>query len=123
MVGSLRGRALALLVAGVAAAGAAGCTVVKPVVCAFTYPVDKMAESLATPRDASEDYADIPPTLVLVTAPILIPLRFLTLSVMGVAGGLVSGFASDLNVIVWNVDTPVTNLTRPFKTNAKKPPE
>jgi hypothetical protein len=116
-------RTLRKTAAGLAciAALASGCTVVKPIVCTFTDPVDKMAESLATPRDESEEYSDIPPTLVLVTAPILIPLRFVTLSIMGLSGGLVSGFASDLNVIVWNVDTPVTNLTRPFKTNAKKP--
>jgi hypothetical protein len=96
------------------------CTVVKPVVCTFTHPIDVMRRALAVPDD-DDDHADIPAPLVLVTAPVLIPLRFAGLAVMGFAGGLVSGFASDLNVITWNFDHPLRNLTRPFKTNARKP--
>jgi len=100
---------------------ACGCTLVKPVVCTFTYPIDEMSASLAAPHDDSEDYAQIPPPLLFATAPILIPLRFVTLSIMGAAGGLVSGFATDLNVVIWNFDHPLENLSRPFRTNAKKP--
>ena len=63
----------------------------------------------------------VPDSLFFATAPILIPLRFVTLSIMGAAGGLVSGFATDLNVVIWNFDHPLENLSRPFRTNAKKP--
>lgn len=98
-----------------------GCTVVKPVVCTFTYPIDVMSASAAVPEDDDEDDSqDIPPTLVCLAAPILIPLRFLGHAVMGFSAGLVSGFASDLNVITWNCESPAANLTRPFRTNARK---
>jgi len=97
------------------------CTALKPVVCAFTYPIDVMSDSVAVPEDDEDDYAEIPPPLIIATAPILIPLRFVSLSVMGIAGGLVSGFASDLNMILWNADKPWTNLSRPFHTNARPP--
>ena len=100
---------------------ACGCTVVKPLVCTFTYPVDVMSKSLSVPEDETDDHAEIPPPLVCVAAPVLIPLRFLGLAVMGFAGGFVSGFASDLNVVTWRFEDPWTNLTRPFLTNAREP--
>ena len=103
------------------AACSSGCTAIKPLVCAFTYPIDEMRKSLAAPYDHEEEYAHIPPPLVLIAAPVLIPLRFVGLAAMGIGGGLVSGFASDLNVIIWNFDVPWRNLTRPFRTNARKP--
>jgi hypothetical protein len=112
---SIRAALLVLL------AGGAGCTVVKPVVCTFTYPVAKMAASLSVPDDPSDDYAEIPAPLVCVAAPVLIPLRFVGLAAMGFGGGLVSGFASDLNVVLWRFEAPWTNLSRPFLTNARKP--
>jgi len=100
---------------------ASACTVVKPVVCSISYPIDVMRRALAVPDDDKDDYADIPAPLVLVSAPVLVPLRFLGLSVMGIGGGLVSGFASDLNIITWNFDHPLRNLTDPFRTNARAP--
>jgi hypothetical protein len=100
---------------------ATGCTVVKPIVCTFTYPVDEMAESIAVPDDPDDDHEEIPPPLVCVAAPVLVPLRFVGLALMGFAGGIVSGFASDLNVVLWNAETPWKNLTRPFHTNMKQP--
>jgi hypothetical protein len=100
---------------------AASCTVVKPVVCTFTYPVDVMSEAFAVPDDDSDDWEEIPPPLVCLSGPVLVPLRFLGLAVMGLAGGLVSGFASDLNVITWRFDEVTRNLTRPFLTNAREP--
>jgi len=110
-----------IVVLGLMAVVAPGCTLVKPVVCTFTYPVDVMGESVAVPDDDEDDYAEIPPPLVCVAAPVLIPLRFLGLAVMGFGGGLVSGFASDLNVITWNCESPWENLSRPFYTNAREP--
>jgi hypothetical protein len=104
-----------------AAALAAGCTVVKPVVCTFTYPIDVIGADVALPDEPEDDYAEIPPPLVCIAAPVLIPLRFLGLAVMGFGGGLVSGFASDLNVVTWNFETPWENLSRPFHTNAREP--
>ncbi len=107
--------------AAAVAALAAGCTVVKPIVCAFTFPIHEMSEDLAVPDDDGDDYAEIPPPLVCIAAPVLIPLRFVAMSVLGFAGGLVSGFASDLNVITWNCEAPWTNLSRPYLTNAREP--
>ena len=102
---------------------AGGCTAVKPVVCAFTYPLDVMSQSAETPDEPGPDYDDIPPPLLCVAAPVLLPLRFVGLSVMGIGGGIVSGLASDLNVITWHFDDPFANLTKPFKTNASEPEE
>jgi len=105
----------------VAALLAPGCTIVKPLVCTFTYPVNVMREDLSVPEDPADDYEKIPPPLVCVAAPVLIPLRFLGLAVMGFGGGIVSGFASDLNVVLWNFDSATKNLTHPFLTNMKEP--
>jgi len=114
-------RGIRTLLIGMSAALAGACTVVKPVVCTFTYPIDVMSENLSVPDDKSDDYAEIPPPLVCIAAPVLIPVRFIGLAAMGFGGGLVSGFASDLNVITWRFDEAWTNLTRPFHTNARKP--
>lgn len=110
-------RALALLILLTMPA----CTVVKPVVCTFSYPITNLRIRLAMPDDESKAHEEIPPTLALIAAPVLVPLRFTCDAVMGFAGGLVSGFASDLNVLTWNFDEPARNLTRPFRTNAKRP--
>jgi hypothetical protein len=104
-----------------AAALLPACTAVKPVVCTFTYPIDVMSENLSVPDDPSDDYEDIPPPLLCAAAPVLLPLRFVGLALMGFAGGLVSGFASDLNMILWSAETPWKNMTRPFLTNRKSP--
>lgn len=118
----MRPRALALLLGSfLSLLSAPACTVVKPVVCTFTYPVNVMSEHPSVPDDPGDDYAEIPPPLLCIAAPVLIPLRFLGLAVMGFGGGLVSGFASDLNVVLFNFDHVTTNLTHPFLTNMKEP--
>lgn len=121
MLGRMRGAALAL--AGVVAMVVApACTVVKPVVCTFTYPIGVIAADLSSDDDAEgEEHEQIPPPLLCVAAPVVIPIRFVGLALCGFAGGIVSGFASDLNVVLWNFDDPMKNLTRPFLTNMKEP--
>lgn len=98
----------------------AGCTAVKPIVCAFTYPIDNIRERLNAP-DGPDAHEDLPPVLVLVAAPVVVPMRFLSEAAIGCVGGLFSGFASDLNVITGNCSSVARNLSRPFRTNARKP--
>ena len=98
------------------------CTVIKPVVCTVSYPIDCICERLDAVDD-EEDPEDIPPVLVFFAAPVLIPLRFVSEAAIGCVGGLFSGFASDLNVITANCSSPGRNLTKPFRTNARKHPE
>lgn len=109
----------------VLAVAASGCTAVKPVACALVYPVQAMSAAVAkgVDEDDDDDYNDIPPVLVLASAPVLIPLSFLGLSITGAAAGLVSGFASDLNFVTGNVDWDELNLFDPYKTNARRPAE
>lgn len=97
----------------------AGCTVVKPIVCTFTYPIDNVKERLNAPDDP-DSHEDLPPVLVVLAAPILVPMRFVSEAAIGCVGGLFSGFASDLNVITANTTSVARNLTRPFRTNARK---
>jgi hypothetical protein len=98
----------------------AGCTAIKPIVCTFTYPIDNIRERLDAP-DAPDSHEDLPPVLVFVAAPVIIPLRFVSEAVIGCVGGLVSGFASDLNVLTGNTSSPAHNLTQAFRTNARGP--
>ena len=107
---------LAVLLAVVASRSA--CTVAKPLVCAFTYPIDNIRNRLQAP-DEPDEHEQLPPVLVIAAAPVLIPLRFVSDSVIGAVGGLFSGFASDLNVVTWNFSSPARNLTKPFRTNAR----
>ena len=59
--------------------------------------------------------------MTIVAAPVLIPLGFVCDALLGCAGGLFTGFASDLNVLTGNQRSLAHNLTRPFRTNARKP--
>ena len=95
---------------------ATACTVVKPVVCTFSYPIDNIRERLAAPDDNDDE--DLPPVLILLAAPVIVPMRFVSEAVIGFVGGLFSGFASDLNVVTANFSSLTRNLTKPFKTNA-----
>lgn len=104
---------------GVLLATLGSCTVVKPLVCTVSYPVDCICERLDAVDD--EDPEDLPPVLTFFAAPVLIPMRFLSEAAIGCVGGLFSGFASDLNVITANCSSPERNLTKPFRTNARKP--
>ena len=112
---TLRTRALL----GVLLATLAGCTIIKPVVCTVSYPIDCISARLDA-ADDPPDPEDIPPALVLIAAPVLIPLRFVSEAAIGCVGGLFSGFASDLNVVTNNFSALDRNLTRPFRTNARK---
>ena len=91
-----------------------------PLVCAFSYPIDSMRNRLRAP-DEPDEHEQLPPVLVAVAAPVLIPLRFVSDSLIGAVAGLFSGFASDLNVVTWNFSSPTRNLTKPFRTNARRP--
>lgn len=104
----------------VAATCLTSCTAVKPLVCTISYPVDNIGERLDSPDDPDSHEA-LPPAAVLVAAPVIIPLRFLSEALIGCVGGLCSGFVSDLNVITGNFSSPTRNLTKPFRTNARKP--
>lgn len=97
----------------------AGCTVVKPIVCTFTYPIDNLKGRLAAPENP-DPHEDLPPVLLVLAAPIVVPMRFVSEAAIGCVGGLFSGFASDLNVITGNTSSISRNLTRPFRTNARK---
>ena len=99
--------------------GLGSCTAIKPLVCTFTYPVDNMRERLAAPR-SDDDPEDLPPIPLLVAAPIIIPVRFVSEALVGLVSGLVSGVVSDLNVITGNFSSATRNLTKPFKTNAQR---
>lgn len=100
----------------------AACSVVKPLVCTFSYPIGQITDRLAAgDTDPSDDHEDLPAALVFLAAPLVIPMRFASEAAIGCVGGLLSGFASDLNVITGNVASPARNLTRPFKTNARAP--
>ena len=103
---------------GVVLATLGSCTVVKPLVCTVSYPIDCMCERLDAVDD--EDPEDLPPVLVFLAAPVLIPMRFVSEAAIGCVGGLFSGFASDLNVITAHCSSPERNLTKPFRTNARK---
>ncbi|MEO6597581.1 MAG: hypothetical protein ABIP94_22790 [Planctomycetota bacterium] len=46
--------------------------------------------------------------------------RVLSDAAIGFVGGFFSGFASDLNVVTGNSSSATRNLTKPFKTNARK---
>lgn len=96
----------------------AGCTAIKPIVCTFTYPIDNIRARLAAP-DSDAPYEELPPVLVLASAPVIIPLRFVSDALIGCVGGFFSGFASDLNVITGNVSSATRNLGAPFRTNAR----
>jgi hypothetical protein len=96
----------------------AGCTAIKPLVCTFTYPIDNIRQRLDAP-DGLYPHEDLPPVAVLVAAPVVVPLRFVSEAVIGCVGGLFSGFVSDLNVVTGNFSAPARNLTRPFQTNAR----
>lgn len=97
----------------------AGCTVVKPIVCTFTYPIDNVKDRLNAPDDP-DDHEGLPPVLIVLAAPIIVPMRFASEAAIGCVGGLFSGFASDLNVVTANTTSISRNLTRPFRTNARK---
>lgn len=97
-----------------------GCTAIKPIVCTFTYPIDNLRERLDAP-DSAAPHEDLPPVVVLVAAPVIVPLRFVSEAVIGCVGGFFSGLVSDLNVVTGNVSSPTDNLTRPFRTNARRP--
>ncbi|HEX5050769.1 MAG TPA: hypothetical protein VFZ65_03255 [Planctomycetota bacterium] len=99
----------------------AGCTVVKPVVCTFSYPIDNIRERLDAPDDPEREHELIPPVLAVIAAPVLIPMRFVSDAAIGCVAGLFSGFASDLNVVTGNMSSPARNLSRPFRTNARRP--
>lgn len=109
-----------LLFSFVAAAGLTSCTAVKPLVCTITYPIDNLRERLAAP-DGPDSHEELPPVAVVVAAPVIIPLRFVSEAVIGCVGGLVSGLVSDLNVVTGNFSSPARNLGRPFRTNAREP--
>lgn len=112
------GRVTALCAALLASTGS--CTLVKPVVCTFTYPIDNIRARLAAPDD-DDRHADLPPLLAVLAAPVIVPMRFVSEAAIGAVGGVFSGFASDLNVITGRFDKATRNLTRPFKTNAEQP--
>lgn len=95
----------------------AGCTVVKPLVCTFTYPIDNVQQRLDAPPSPAP-HEDLPPVLTILAAPIVVPMRFVSEAAIGCVGGLFSGFASDLNVVTANHASLAHNLTRPFRTNA-----
>jgi len=110
----------AAVLLAVAAVCVTGCTITKPLVCAFTYPIDNIRARLAAP-DGPDEHEDLPPVLVVAAAPVIVPVRFVSEAVIGAIGGLFSGLASDMNVVTWNFSSPARNLTRPFRTNARRP--
>jgi hypothetical protein len=111
-----------VLVLAALCVASSGCTVVKPIVCSFSYPVVNIEQRLDAPDEPDPDeHEQLPPVLVIAAAPVLIPLRFASDAVIGAVGGLFSGFASDLNVITGNYSQVTRNMTQPFRTNARAP--
>lgn len=118
---SRRRRAAVLLALLLSFVAFSGCTVTKPLVCAIGYPVRSIGEA-ARSDDEDEKFERMPAVLAVLSAPVLIPLTFGALSVVGATGGLVTGFASDLNLILGHADLDDTrrSLLLPFNTNIRK---
>lgn len=120
-----RARLLAAIAALPAAAlpcATAGCTVVKPVVCALAYPIERFSARLES-RDEDDDYSELPPVATFAAAPVLIPLNWAYFTVYGAVGGLISGFVSDLNLITGHgsLRNSRATITQPLRTNAVRP--
>lgn len=125
MVNSLTSLAATLTITALVSA----CTVVKPVVCAVSSPVQFVAETLDT-RDLDDpderavaDAESLPTPCLCVAAPIVIPVRIVERIFNGFVGGLCTGLVSDLNVLVGHAEHPTKNLTRAWATNATTPSE
>lgn len=116
-----------LVLASLSHLGLAGCTVVKPVVCSVGYPVRTIGEALNKQEDeerqGEEKYKSTPTVLAVPTAIVVVPVAFAGLSAVGIIGGLTSGVASDLNLLLGNADFDDTreSLPYPFRTNVQKP--
>ena len=80
------------------------CTLAKPVVCAVTTPIIVLAQ----PNCFCGTSRDLGCALVAV-------------SVVGAAGGLVTGIISDINVLTGKATDATRNLHDPFATNTSEP--
>lgn len=76
------------------------CTVAKPVVCAVTTPARALSE-------AGRSYYSLEGTVC----------GLMTMSAIGAAAGLVTGFLSDINVLRGVADDPDRNIHDAFRTN------
>lgn len=119
---------LLLLFSLVLVVGADGCSAIKPVICSVTYPVrvfQSRLERTVDDDEDDEDYNDLPAAFLIPAAIVLTPFHFAAASVTGVVAGTASRVVSDLNVLVGNAEFSWDdmNLQRPFKTNAKRPPQ
>lgn len=104
MRATLRSTALLAL----ALSPAAGCTLVKPVVGAFTAPIQVLGNSNGQWCGCSGDGRGI----VLV---------FAVVAAVGAVGGLATGIVSDVNVLRGVADDPCANFWDPFATNTSPP--
>lgn len=84
------------------------CTIAKPVVCALTTPVLFLSSSPCLPYGCHCRNAEG------------LAWGFAAVAAVGVVGGLISGFVSDMNLILGHVDRgdACRNLHNPFRTNA-----
>ena len=84
------------------------CTIAKPVVCSITTPVLFLAGSHCLPSACRCDHSEG------------LGWVFVGIAAVGVVGGLISGFVSDVNLILGHVDRrdACRNLHNPFRTNA-----
>ena len=84
------------------------CTITKPVVCAVTTPVLFLSGSNCLPSGCRCDHSEGLGWL------------FVGVAAVGVVGGLISGFISDVNLVLGHVERgdACRNLHNPFRTNA-----
>lgn len=86
-----------------AALGTKSCTIAKPVVCVITTPAKALGE-------AGRSYYSLEAAAC----------GLMAMSAIGAAAGLVTGFLSDMNVLLGVADDPVRNIHDPFKTNTSR---
>ncbi len=101
-----------------------GCTAFKPLVCTITFPVQAFAEAGEDEDegDPEEEFETLPPVVGIPAAVVLVPPAFACLAAMGAAGGAISGFVSDLNLILGHASLKdsLKSLPYPFRTNIRK---
>ena len=99
-------------------AATAGCTVVKPVVCAIGYPIKAVGERIDRASDREAD--DLATPVLLVAFPVLFPLNYAYWTAHGAVSGVFSGFVNDLNLITGSgsMDRTWETMLEPQKTNA-----